>query len=235
METPMQSALITGTNRGLGLEFARQYAADGWRVFACARRPDDAAELQALAAGSDGRVSLHALDVSDLGAAAALATELRAEALDLVLANAGVYGSEAANLDALDWEAWERTLRINTLAPVALAQAFLPQLERGVGRRFAALTSKMGSMDDNGSGGNYAYRSSKAGLNAAVKSLSIDLAPRGIHACVLHPGWVQTDMGGASAPLGAEESVAGMRARIAELNAKRSGRFWNWDGEELPW
>ena len=231
----MQSALITGTNRGLGLEFVRQYAADGWRVFACARRPEAAPELQALAAESAGRVSLHALDAADFGALDALAAELKGESLDLVLANAGVFGSEASKLGALDWDEWERTLRINTLGPIALAQAFLPQLARGEQPRFAALTSKMGSIDDNDSGGSYAYRASKAGLNAAVKSLAIDLAPRDIRACVLHPGWVQTDMGGENAPLGATESVAGMRARIAELDAARSGRFWNWDGEELPW
>jgi NAD(P)-dependent dehydrogenase (short-subunit alcohol dehydrogenase family) len=229
----MPTILITGTNRGLGLEFVRQYAAGGWRVHACARRPDEASELAALAAEHDG-VTVHRLDVSDLDAPGALAAELADEALDVVLANAGVYGSKARSLDALDWNAWRETLLVNAAAPVALAQAFRAPLARS-GGRFVAVTSKMGSIADNGSGGSYAYRASKAALNAQVVSLARDLAGEGIRTCVLHPGWVQTDMGGSSAPLDAETSVAGMRARIEELDEARSGRFWNWDGEELPW
>ena len=231
----MPTVLVTGANRGLGLELARQYAADGWTVHACARDPEDASELQALAEGSGGAIRLHRLDLADLARTDALAKELAGETLDLLLSNAGAYGREAWSLGALDYDVWQRTLLVNAVAPVRLVEAFLPQLERAKQPKVVAVTSKMGSLDDNTSGAAYAYRSSKAALNAAMKSLSIDTKPRGLAVCVIHPGWVRTRMGGASAPLEPAESVAGMRRVIAGLGAAQSGRFWNWDGAEIAW
>jgi NAD(P)-dependent dehydrogenase (short-subunit alcohol dehydrogenase family) len=231
----MPSVLVTGANRGLGLEFCKQYAADGWRVHACARDPRHSDELTELAAESKGAVRVHALDVSDYAAIDALADELGDEALDVALSNAGTFGRDAWTLGALDYEAWERTMRVNALAPIRLAEALLPALSRSTQARFVAVTSKMGSIADNSSGASYSYRASKAALNASVKSLALDLAPKNVVACVIHPGWVRTRMGGRGAPLAPEESVSGMRRVIEGLGAEQSGRFWSWNGEELPW
>ncbi|MEX2643177.1 MAG: SDR family oxidoreductase [Acetobacterales bacterium] len=226
----MPTVLVTGANRGLGLEFVRQYAADGWRAHACCRKPDDAAELKAV----EGDVRIHALDVGDFESIQALAGELSGEALDVLLSNAGIYGP-SQSLGDINYGGWERVLRVNTLAPVFLTEAFLPHLEKGDGKRVALITSQMGSIADNGSGGNYAYRSSKAALNAAGRSLAVDLAPRGIIVLLLHPGWVRTDMGGPNARIAPPESIAGMRKGIADATPGDAGRFWRYNGTEIPW
>ena len=226
----MPSVLVTGSNRGIGLEFVRQYAAEGWRVHATCRRPEAADALNALS----GDIAVHRLDVTDEAARAALADALSGEALDLLLNNAGIYGSRQ-DFGAIDHDGWARVLEVNAIAPIALAERFLPHLARGKGRKIAFITSQMGSIADNGSGGYYAYRSSKAALNAAVRSLAIDLAPRGIVAVLLHPGWVRTDMGGPNARLDPETSVANMRRMIERAGPRQSGRFLAHDGRELPW
>lgn len=226
----MPSVLITGSNRGLGLEFARQYAADGWRVYACCRSPEAATELNALASDS---LSVHALDVSDFGAIAALAEELGDVAIDVLLNNAGVFG-DGASFGALNYETWRRTLEINTLAPLRMAECFVEHVSRSEARKIVNVTSKMGSITDNTSGGRYAYRSSKAALNMATHSLALDLGSRAI-AVVLHPGWVATDMGGPGAPLQPPEAVRSMREVIEGLSDENSGEFFNYDGETLPW
>jgi NAD(P)-dependent dehydrogenase (short-subunit alcohol dehydrogenase family) len=135
----------------------------------------------------------------------------------------------------MDYAAWEDVFRINTIGPTHLTDTLVPNLTSGKRKLVVCITSLLGSIADNTSGGYYAYRSSKAGLNAVVKSLSIDLKPRGIAAVVLHPGWVKTDMGGANAPLEAKESVGGMRSVIARLSLKDSGSFFDYHGKELPW
>lgn len=226
----MPTVLITGANRGLGLEFARQYVADGWRVIATCRDPAKAEGLRSLGSA----VEIHALDVADFTAIGHLAQTLDEQPIDLLIANAGVIGSDR-NLGDLTGERWMQTLRVNTVAPILLAQALLPSLRAGAGKTAVFLTSLMGSIDDNGSGRYYDYRSSKAGLNAAVKSLAIDLKGDGITAIVIHPGWVKTDMGGAGAPLEAPASVGNMRKTIAKLKQSDSGRFFNHDGKELRW
>jgi len=229
----MPTALITGANRGLGLEFARQYALDGWRVMACARSPD-APALRALADGSGSRFSVHALDVTDGAAVAALAAALAGQPVDVLLNVAGVIG-DRQRFGTQDYEDWKHVLDINVLGPMRMAEAFIGHLEAGEQKKIVSLTSRMGSIADNTSGGYYVYRSSKAALNAVVKSLAIDLAPRGIIAVPIHPGWVRTDMGGASAPLSVEDSAADIRKVIAGLKAADSGRFLRHDGSELPW
>jgi NAD(P)-dependent dehydrogenase (short-subunit alcohol dehydrogenase family) len=226
--------LITGANRGLGLEFVKQYLADGWRVFAACRTPAEASELSALAEGSEGRVSVHRLDVSDLDQVGALGDELGGETLDVLVNNAGTFG-DRGGFGQINYPVWETTFRANTLGPVRLAEVLIGALERGDQKVIANITSKMGSIDDNGSGGEYVYRTTKAALNMATKSLAIDLGRRGVKAVVIHPGWVRTDMGGPAAPLGAAESVAGMRAVVAGLKPADSGRFLNYDGSEIPW
>lgn len=230
----MTSVLVTGANRGIGLEFVRQYAADGWRVFACCRDPDAAEHLRALAREADG-VSIHRLDVGAFDRIDALARELDGQAIDVLVNNAGVYGGRPQDLETLDYDAWAEVLRINCLAQVRVSRAFLEHVARSERKVIVAITSKMGSIADNTSGRGYIYRTSKAALNAAMKSLAVDLAPRGIAVAVLHPGWVKTDMGGPDALIGVAESVAGMRAVIARLGPATSGGFFGYDGALIPW
>lgn len=225
----MPTVLITGANRGLGLEFARQYAADGWRVIGTARAGADTSELTGLA----GDVRLLPLDVADFHAVERFGEQLGGEPLNLVIANAGVMGSSRLEA-AADAEAMLDTLRVNSVAPVLLAKAVLDNVA-AAGGKLVAITSQMGSIADNGSGGYIAYRASKAALNAAWKSLAIDVKGKNVTFAVLHPGWVQTRMGGASAPLQPEESIAGMRRTIAGLGPAQSGSFFNYDGTSLPW
>lgn len=229
-EESVATILITGASRGLGLEFVRQYATDGDRVIAACRHPESATGLRAI----KGDIRTVTLDIGDAGSVRALAETLGSEPIDVLINNAGVYG-KAQTLGKMDYAAWEDVFRINTIGPTQLTDTLVPNLTAGKRKLVVCITSLMGSIADNTSGGYYAYRSSKAGLNAVVKSLSIDLKPRGIAAVVLHPGWVKTDMGGANAPLEPKESVGGMRSVIAKLGLKDSGRFFDYHGKELPW
>lgn len=226
----MPTVMITGANRGLGLEFAREYAAEGWTVIATCRDPASAGELKA--AGK--AVEVHGLDVADFPAIGRLAQSLKVRPIDVLINNAGVMGTER-RLGELDGERWLATLRVNAVAPLLVAQAFLFNLKAGAGKKAVFLTSLMGSIADNTSGGYYDYRSSKAALNAGVKSFAVDTAADGITAVVLHPGWVKTDMGGPNAPVERGASVGGMRKVIARLKPSDSGHFFNFDGKELPW
>jgi NAD(P)-dependent dehydrogenase (short-subunit alcohol dehydrogenase family) len=231
----MPSILITGANRGLGLEFCHQYGEQGWRVFACCRQPERATELQTLA-GQFQHLTIHTLEVSNFQQIDQLAAQLNAEPLDVLLSNAGVYGDNREHgFGALDYAVWQETLLINTIAPVKLAETFLPHLLKAQNPQIVAITSLMASMTDNSSGRAILYRSSKAGLNAAMKSLAIDLRPQNISVLILHPGWVQTDMGGSRAPTSPQESIAGMRRVIAQFTLQDSGAFLNYKGEPLPW
>jgi len=230
----MPSVLLTGASRGLGLEFVRQYAAAGWQVIATCRDPARADALQAIAGQtSAGKVEIHALDAGDFAAVAALAERLSAQALDIVIANAGIWGPSSMTAEQVDAAGWAETFHINTMAPLALAGAFRPHLERGSQRKAVALSSALGSIGGNTSGGLYAYRTSKAALNAAWRSFAFD-HPQLI-AAVLHPGWVRTDMGGPGAPLAPEESIAALRQVIAGLTAADSGGFYGRDGKKHEW
>ena len=226
----MATILITGGSRGLGLEFVRQYAADGDRVIAACREPATASALKSV----KGDVRVVALDVADGGSIRALADALNNEPIDILINHAGVYG-KAQSLGKMDYAAWEDVFRINTIGPMHLTDALIPRIAAGKRKIVCAVTSLMGSIEDNSSGGYYAYRSSKAALNAVFKSLAIDLKPRGITSIVLHPGWVKTDMGGPNAPLEAPESVRGMRAVLAKLTIADTGRFYDYQGREMPW
>ncbi len=223
--------LITGANRGLGLQFAKQYADDGWRVHATCRDPDAA---EALNAAASDRLTVRRLDVCDGDQVGALARALAGEPIDVLLNNAGVIGDRGA-FGATDYAVWHETLGTNTLAPMRMAEAFADHVAASARKQMVFVSSRMGSIGDNGSGGSYVYRSSKAALNAVVKSLSIDLAARGVTAVAFHPGWVSTDMGGASATIAPAESVGGMRAVIERLTPADNGRFLDYDGSEIPW
>lgn len=227
----MPSVLVTGANRGIGLEFARQYAAEGWRVFATCRDPANAEALNAL----DGQVSVHRLDVGDPRNAAVLAAELGGEPIDELINNAGIYGPRGVKLGAFDFEAWHEVMRVNVIGPIAVADAFIENVAKSERKLIVAVSSGMGSIGRNTGGTEYKYRSSKAALNMAMKCLAIETAPLGIVCAIISPGWVRTDMGGAKAAISPEESVRGMRAVMARLTPDDTGRFFNHEGAELPW
>ena len=231
----MPSALITGANRGLGLEFARQYAADGWQVFATCRNPTSTLELRRLANTSDQKLRVMALDVTDSASVKTAAAELDGQAIDILLNNAGVGGARGQTIGNLDYEAWAKVLDVNTMGPMRVAEAFVDHVSRSERKLIVTLTSGMGSIADNASGGAFAYRSSKAAVNMVMRSLAIDLAPRGITCVVVNPGWVRTDMGGPHATLTPTESVKRLRDLIETLGPAHSGKFFNHDGREYPW
>ena len=227
----MPTMLITGAGRGIGLEFVRQYAADGWRVHAACRDPAGARDL----AGVKGDLRRHSLDVTDHAAIDSLALALAGEAIDLLVNNAGIYGPRPAQLGTVDYDAWGEVMRVNVMAPMRMAESFVDHVAASDRKLVVTISSAMGSIGDNRSGGSYIYRSSKAAVNAVMKNLSVELAPRGITVVVFHPGWVRTDMGGAGASLDASRSIAGMRRVIAGLGSGDTGRFLGHDGSELPW
>ena len=224
----MSTILITGAARGLGLEFVRQYAADGHKVLATVRDPDAATGL----AKVEGEVTVHALDMTDRSALAAFPAKLGVEAIDIAVLNAGIMGQRV--LDADGGDDWLDVLAVNTVAPTLLAMALLPQLRAANGRA-VAITSQMGSIGDNASGGFVPYRSSKAALNAAWVSLGVDWKEEPVALAVLHPGWVQTDMGGPSAPTQSADSIAGMRRVIDGLRPGGGCPFLDFRGKTLPW
>jgi NAD(P)-dependent dehydrogenase (short-subunit alcohol dehydrogenase family) len=226
--------LITGANRGLGLEFVRQYAADGARVFACARVPGAAKALLELAGASRGKITVHPLDVSSEASVTHLKDELGEQAIDILINNAGVYGGDHQSADDLDLGAWVRTLNVNTLGPVRVLQALRSNLVKGRDKIAIAITSGMGSTARH-DGGALIYRSSKAALNNVMRGLSLALKSDGLIVVSIHPGWVKTDMGGLGATLVPEQSISSLRKVISGLKPSDSGRFLNHDGSELPW
>jgi NAD(P)-dependent dehydrogenase (short-subunit alcohol dehydrogenase family) len=223
----MPRVLVTGANRGIGLEFTRQYAADGWQVIACCRKPGEADALKRV----KGEVSIEALDVTDDDQIAKLAGRLKGQAIDLLINNAGIYGSHEGSGTA----AWLDVLRVNTIAPFRLAEALSSHVARSESKLIVSLTSGMGSIASNDSGGFPMYRSSKAALNIVMKGLSVELKAQGVTVVVFSPGWVKTDMGGKGAPLGVTDSVSSLRKAIARLKPADSGKFFNYDGKPLPW
>ncbi|MFC6632286.1 SDR family oxidoreductase [Microbulbifer taiwanensis] len=226
--------LITGSNRGIGLEMCRQFAADGWRVLACCRDLPNATELRSLRERYPN-LRLFQLDVTDYGHMATLAKALEGEAIDILFNNAGYYGPKGVSFGQVDRDEWRRVLESNTIAPYMMAETFADNVAASEHRVIAVVSSKVGSIADNSSGGGYIYRSSKTAVNQVVKSLSVDLRERGISVIALHPGWVKTAMGGPNALISAEESVAGLKKVLLETNPENSGRFVNYDGTEIPW
>lgn len=227
----MPTCLITGANRGLGLEFARQYLADGWTVIATCRAPLHAADLASL----QGSIQIHPLDVTDFAQVEALGRTLAKQPIDVLINNAGIYGPRNVTHETVAYRDWPQVMRTNVAAPLKMSSVFLGGVCKSGQKKIVAISSKMGSMTDNTSGGAYLYRSSKAALNAVMKSFSIDVRGSGVTVALLHPGWVRTDMGGPSALIEASESVTGMRRVIDGLTPEKSGRFFNYDGEEVPW
>ncbi|MGF1713831.1 SDR family oxidoreductase [Photobacterium chitinilyticum] len=229
-----KSVLITGANRGVGLALVEVYLAAGWQVNACCRRTNHASELKHLQAHTDS-LTLHELDVTDHQAITALSQELADIPFDLLINNAGYYGPKSYGFGNTDADEWRKVFEINTIAPLKLAEAFYPQLIANTPGIIANISSKVGSMTENTSGGGYIYRSSKAALNSVAKSLSNDLSPQGIISVALHPGWVQTEMGGPNAILSTCDSAQKLKTVIDNLTTKQSGGFYNYDGSVIPW
>jgi NAD(P)-dependent dehydrogenase (short-subunit alcohol dehydrogenase family) len=223
-----RTVLITGANRGIGLEFARQYSKAGWTVIGTARHPETAAELSQVAA------KVMQLDVTDPASVERLAQDLADTAIDLLINNAGMQPL-MWTLAELDFDAYEQALAVNTMGPVRVIHALLPQLRLGKLRRIVNITTNLSSIADNRDGGFYGYRESKTALNMFTRSLAAELGPEGFICIVLHPGWVQTDLGGPQAPLQVDESVRGMRNVIDRLAAADNGTFRTYSGEQMAW
>lgn len=223
--------MVTGANRGIGLEFVQQYAAEGWEVEACCRHPDQASELKAV----QGDVRVYALDLSKEPEINAFRHKLGGRSLDVLIHNAGVYGRRDCRFGQVDFDDWKRTMWVNCMAPLALSEVLLNSMSTTKGARLVAITSKMGSIADNTSGGSYVYRSSKAALNMVMRSMAHDLAGQNVSVAVIHPGWVRTDMGGSNGLIDPGESVAGMRGVIEKLAPENTGQFFNYDGRVIPW
>ncbi|PPD56929.1 MAG: short-chain dehydrogenase [Methylotenera sp.] len=224
--------LITGANRGLGLEFAKQYAADGWGVLACCRNIESAHELKSLAADHDN-LQILALDVGDFKQIDALALQLKNQPIDVLINNAGVYPD--STFGDTNYDEWAEAFKINAMASLKMSEAFVQHVAKSQLKKIATLSSKMGSIDDNSSGESYIYRSSKTAVNMVMKSLSIDLKSYGISFVTLHPGWVQTDMGGPNGLINAQTSVTGLRKVIENLSLANTGQFIAFDGKCIAW
>lgn len=225
-----RTVLITGANRGIGLEFAKQLHAAGWKVIATAREPDKADDLKSL--GKE--VRLEALDVASGESVAALVKRLKDQPIDLLINNAGV-SSAGSRLPDIKMEDFEHVIEVNAIGPVRVTQALLPSLKSGKGKLIVNITSGLGSIEQNRGGGQYGYRESKAALNMFTRSIAAELKRDGFICIAIHPGWVQTDMGGPRATLTPEQSITGMRKVIDGLKPEDSGKFWSYDGTNLPW
>ena len=232
----MPTVLITGSNRGLGLEWVRQDAANGWRVYATCREPAEAQELQELADKEAG-VSVHRMDVTKPDEINALAVELMKEPIDLLVNNAGVYLEKylEVGLRRIRYEDWEYTFRVNTLGAVRVTEAFQDNIVRGKKKLIAVISTHMASIADIVEPGAYYYRSTKAALNAAMEGLTHELRTEGIGVLLLHPGWVRTRMGGEGTDLMPPESVRGMRSLVEKFTLEEAGRFYRYDGVVMPW
>ena len=228
----MPVVLITGANRGIGLELTRRYAARGDQVIACCRHPESATALKGVA----GKVTVKALAVDDAASVAALAASLGGQAIDLLINNAGVLGPDYGDQTAttMDFDGWAQAFAINTMGPVRVMQALLPNLKAASGARVVTVTSQMGALSLDMALG-HAYSATKAAINKFMRLAALDLAKDGIAVGLVHPGWVKTDMGGPDADITVEESATGLVATIDRLDLANTGGFWKWNGEVHGW
>ncbi len=226
------TVFITGANRGIGLSLTKLYLDSGWQVHATTRYLATSDELVGLS-HKYSSLTLHELDVTNYQQVSLLAKNL--PVIDLLINNAGYYGPKGCSFGNTDVEEWRKVFEINTIAPLKLVEAFYPLLKQSHLKKIACISSKVGSMTENTSGGGYIYRSSKAALNSVVKSLSNDLTNQGFTVLALHPGWVLTDMGGPNALIDTKTSASGLAKVIEQSTQSNSGQFINFDGSELPW
>lgn len=230
----MTTTLITGANRGIGLALAKQCTEAGDQVFATCRSPADAHDLNALAASSGGRLTVHGLDVGDGASIAACAKAVGDTPIDILINNAGILGGKSQTLEAIDFDAWIDAFKVMTIGPFRMVQTFLPNLKAATAPKVMTVTSQLGASTWP-FGGSYAYSSAKAGVNKVMQILAKDLKAQNIIVAMIHPGWVKTDMGGDGADITAQESAAGIRSVIASLTPETSGNFYKWNGDIHPW
>lgn len=230
----MKTILITGANRGIGLELVRQYLIDGWKVIACCRNPASAKKLEELATHNPGLL-IKKLDVANADEIQQVAKSIESHAIDILFNNAGIWEPDSMRLGSIEPEPWLNVFRVNTIAPLLLTQALMKQVAHNRLKIIANMSSSMASIADNTRGDSYAYRSSKSALNAVTKSLAIDLAPQGIVVVALDPGWVKTDMGGPDAFITPRASVSSIKKVLATLTLAESGNFIRYDGAKLAW
>ena len=222
------TVLVTGANRGIGLEYARQFSAKGYTVIGTARAPERAEELAAVAD------QVEQLDVADPASVAALAERLDGVAIDILINNAGIFDRRDETIDKVDFDVMTQTFAVNTMGPLRVTQALMPNLRAGDRKVVIGMSSGLGSIETS-TGRWYSYRSSKSALNSINKGLSQELADEGFIFTVLHPGWVQTDMGGSSATYTPQESVAGLVKVIEGLGPENNGGFYDFQGQPIPW
>lgn len=225
---------ITGANRGIGLALTKLFLADGWQVIATCRCNNRATMLNQLK-NEYKHLHIYELDITDYLQISALSAKLVDSKIDVLLNNAGIYGPKGYGFGNCDAQAWREVFEANVIAPTKLAEAFVSQVLNSELKIIAALSSRIGSHTENTKGGGYIYRSSKAALNSVVKSLSNDLLPQGVKTVALHPGWVQTEMGGPNALISAEESALGLKQVIESLTDDQSGGFYSYKSEQIPW
>jgi NAD(P)-dependent dehydrogenase (short-subunit alcohol dehydrogenase family) len=219
----MPTVLITGAGRGLGLELARQYAQDAWRVMGTVRKPVAEAGLETIT-----------LDVTNMAEVRQLSSRLKGVPIDLLFCNAGISGKRGMALGSFDYAEWEKVLRVNLLGAAAVIEALVDNVAASERKTIAVMSSRLGSIAES-SGMTLPYSTSKAALNLLAKGLAANLAARGVIVVALSPGWVKTDMGGQSAPLTPETSVRGLRNVIGRLRREDSGKFLSYDGSSIPW
>ena len=230
----MATILVTGANRGLGIEFVEQYLNEGNEVIATYRSENSSIDLFEMG-NERSNLKLLQLDVSSNKSLDSFAENLGNSPIDIFINNAGVYGPRNSSFGNVDEENWIPAIKINAIAPVLLTQLIIKNIRAGTDKKLIYITSKMGSIDDNKGGGAYVYRSSKTALNAVVKSLSVDLKNENIAVALIHPGWVKTDMGGPNALIDKDTSVRGMTEVISNLDISSTGNFFNYDGTIIPW
>lgn len=225
----MPTILLTGASRGIGLELAKQYAADGWNVIACCRNPAAATALAAIPG-----VEVEQLDVTDDASVKALAAKLAGRPVDLLFNNAGIFGPRGWQFGATDFDAMREVMETNVYAPVRVSEAFAPNLLAGDQKKLATVSKVMGSIASGGAG-ELIYRTSKTAVNMAMSVVGNVLKGQGVTSVLFHPGWVRTDMGGPSASIDVTTSASGMRKVMASVGPADSGRFYNYDGSRIDW
>jgi len=230
----MKTVMITGVGRGIGYQLAKEYLTRGYKVIGTVRNEAAKARLNSLARDLDATASLHWLEITDSRSIERMVCALKGECIDILINCAGVLGGNHQAYDDLDFAAWQQTLLINTIAPMKVTLALLPNLSLSKNAKVVAISSAMGSMAKQ-SADSIAYRSSKAALNKAMQCLACELKPKNIAVYLMHPGWVRTDMGGPTGDISVEESSAGLFKVITESTMEHTGRFWQYDGQELQW
>ncbi len=228
----MSTVLITGANRGIGFALVEKFLNHGWRVLGCCRQPD---QTDFTHMPNREQLVLHSLEVTNADQIAALAKACERESIDILINVAGLFGPKGLSFGDTQVDSWLNVLRVNTIAPLKLAEALIEPVCRSNLKVIAAVSSDMGSIEMNEFGGATIYRSSKAALNSVMKCLSVDLADRGIKVLSIHPGWVKTEMGGEGAKISTQESVSGIYQITSEPAAFKSGGFYSYLGDEMPW